>query len=171
MRQLIIFCLLFLVVDAFAEQSQNVLHKTYEVSKINISSPRLLELWTSFNNTTRLSRLKFIVTGVQFSGDEFIDCTDHGNVNNSCSRLTALFKGAKLQVNLKTYDASTQSFGGDLFINGRNMIHIMIEEGWYLFDHSIGRSKYLILLQKQSMCLGKGIWSIRHSNKTKLECN
>jgi|TARA_B100001059_G_scaffold171670_1_gene171768 hypothetical protein len=134
----------------------NVFFKPLDVSELEVITPSKIEFTIigdeQYNNSTLVMKIQ----DVDFSTAENLDCTV-GN-NKECSQLLSHLNLKSITIELMTYDHESQLFTGNIFVNGSKLSHTMIREGWYKFDYRKSRSKHLVILQKDAMCKGLGIW-------------
>jgi endonuclease YncB( thermonuclease family) len=61
-------------------------------------------------------------------------------------------------------------FKGTVYVNGINLRHTMLRDGWYKFDYKNDRDVYDIMLQKEAECMRKGIWAHKNYTVTDERC-
>lgn len=172
MRSLIFAALLLPIFNAGASQLPVVFHQTFKVETATVVAPNLIDVTTTFNGTTELARLKINLSGVDFGSVANRDCVNStGKTTVDCDRLDNFLANKLVQINLRSYNRTNDSFDGKVFVDGQSLKNSMLSEGWYRHDYKKSRNKYSIILQKSAMCRGKGIWRELHSTMTDLECN
>lgn len=135
----------------------NVFFKPLDVSELEVITPSEIEFTIIGDEQYNNSKLVMKIQDVDFSAAENLDCTVDNN--KECSQLLNHLNRKSITIELIAYDHDTELFTGNIFVNGSKLSHTMIREGWYKFDYKKSRSKHLVILQKNAMCKGLGIWS------------
>ncbi|MFT7008990.1 MAG: hypothetical protein ACJAXJ_003538 [Colwellia sp.] len=164
---LLMFTLMCLPVNASVINHYKA--KTFIAQSVKVLSPSLLEIQAYFTkDLTNLSKVYIRTNGLIFDEGDQEKC-DEDVISPNCQRLMDEIKLATVQFQLAD-NVGKSSFTGIIYINGVNLRHTMLREGWYKFDYKKSRSHYDILLQKEAECKRKGIWSNVIYEPTDLRC-
>ena len=150
--RLLILPIIFLSSGAVA----SVFYKPLDVNAYKVISPSVIEFQIQSSEYSGAS-VTMQITNVDFRGLSASSCEDLQEAH--CERLSQYLDGSSVKIKLQEYNQSTQMFVGDVFINGDKLSHTMIKQGWYKFDYKQSRGKHLVLMQKNAMCKGLGIWA------------
>lgn len=134
-----------------------VFFKSLDVEKVRVITPSTLEFVLGYASGYENGVLKLSISNVDFGSSESVDCRNADHL--ACERLTQLFERSKVKVYLNEFEYDSEKFKGQVYVDGKNLEHIMLSEGWYKFDYKQSRNKHLLMLQKEAMCKGKGIWA------------
>lgn len=146
----------------------DVFFKPLSVSDFDVISPAVIEFTIQSPEKYKNSKARMMVTEVDFEGLGMVRCEKQSN--KDCQRLNDFLASAPVNIQLIKYNQSTAMFTGDILVNGDKLAHTMIKQGWYKFDYKTTRSKHLVLMQKQAMCKGLGIWQGKSTSLDTL-CN
>ena len=80
-----------------------LLGKSFAASQITAVSPNKFEILTTFNGQARESRIIVEVDGVDFAGDESINCLEDSNKKPECVRINSLLSEGTLAFKVKRY--------------------------------------------------------------------
>lgn len=143
--------------------------KTFVAQSVKVLSPSLLEIEAYFtDDQTNISRVYVRTDGLVYDKGDQEKC-DEDVISPNCQRLMDEINLATVQFRLAD-NIGKSVFTGIIYVNGVNLRHTMLREGWYKFDYKKGRSHYDILLQKEAECKRKGIWSSVIYEPTDLRC-
>ena len=156
------------IVLVSASSNANLFFNTIEADDVEVITPSSLRVTITERNEITNGALTVLIDNVDFGLAKNARCST--SKLKDCSRLNELLSKSSVKINLHSYDYQDEVFQGDVFVNGENLSYYMIKNGWYQFDYKQSRSKHLILMQKEAMCKGLGIWAIS-SQKIDEMCN
>lgn len=163
MRLILVF---FALVSS--SSSANIFFQTLEVKEVEVITPSKLELTISHRELSQDGVIALSIHSVDFGEAKELNCVN--GVFHDCKRLKSFLSSRPLKVSLTGYNYQAAIYEGDVFAGGENLSHYMIKNGWYKFDYKQSRSKHLVIMQKEAMCRGLGIWAIP-SQKIDEMCN
>lgn len=150
--------LLFFVLSwkAGADVITHYMTKSFQAESVNVVTPKLIEV-TAYMSGSReaLSKLYIQTDGLIYDEGDQIACVQHFSTN--CARLKAKLEASLVQFSLRD-SIGKSAFNGVVYVNGENLRHTMLRDGWYKYDYKVSRSYYDILLQKEAECKRKGLW-------------
>lgn len=130
--------------------------KTFSAETVTVLTPKLLEITAYLTtNKEQLSKVYIQIDGLIYDEGDQIPCSE--NQSSNCTRLMNVVDASPIQFSLSD-PIGESAFNGTVYVNGVNLRHSMLRDGWYKFDYKVGRSHYDILLQKEAECKRKGIW-------------
>jgi hypothetical protein len=130
--------------------------KTFRAETTTVLTPKLLKITAYLTgNKEQLSKVYIQMDGLVYDDGDHMDCSE--NSSSNCTRLMNVLDASSIQFTLSD-PIGESAFNGAVYVNGVNLRHTMLREGWYKFDYKVGRSHYDILLQKEAECKRKGIW-------------
>ncbi|MDI4652639.1 MULTISPECIES: thermonuclease family protein [Pseudoalteromonas] len=162
--RIILLVLLFLS----ASSNANLFFNTFDANDVEVLTPSSLRVTITERNEIRNGVLTVRIDDVDFGLSKNADCINSST--KDCSRLNTLLSNSSVKINLHSYNYKDEVYHGDIFVDGQNLSYYMIKNGWYKFDYKQSRSKHLVLMQKEAMCKGLGIWAIS-SQKIDEMCN
>jgi len=168
MRYLVILMALFIGNKATANTV--VFNQTFIAQELVVVSPGVMNIVTNFDDKTELANFNYYIDGIDYEGVALNQC-DNDTASTACQLLMSFIEDKEIKFHITDFNEKTNLFTGQLYVNGDSLKDVMIKEGWYRYDYTKGRSRYLSILQKEAKCNARGIWKSRYSPLTELECN
>jgi len=136
--------------------------KRFEADSLEVISPKRLTILSKDDNL--LYEVELL--DIKFSVHE--SCST--NILNACHYIEQSFKKAQI-VHVQVEPNGKEGFQGYVYLDGISLSDLLIQEGFYRFDHMQSRARHLSLLEKEAFCKMKGIWANnQNSLKTLYYC-
>lgn len=168
-KKLVLFIFTLVCLPVNANVINHYKSKTFIAQSVKVLSPSLLEIHAHLTqDPTNISKLYIRTDGLIYDEGDQEKC-DEDILSRNCKRLMDAINLATVQFRLGD-NIGNSVFTGVVYVDGVNLRHTMLREGWYKFDYKKSRSHYDIILQKEAECRRKGIWSHVIYAPTDLRC-